>query len=675
MENYDIVPTPMVEQAKLKLDLVGKPVDHIDYRSMIGSLMYVTSSRPDIMFVTYMSARYQANPNEHHVSAVKRSFIYVAQKKVKIAFENADSSSRVELIPSKFDLLKTGLGFDSQVFNSQVCDYEELHSHESIVPKSLENDRYKIGEGCHVVPPPYTGTFMPPKPNLVFTDDPNAMESVANVFNVESRTNKPNKDMSKTLRPDASIVEDWIFDSEDETEIESVPKQREPSFLTSTKHVKSSRESVKKVEHPKQAKTLRINNQQSRDIEEIDGGYVAFRGNHKGGKISGKGKIKIVKKVNDVVQLYALIIGEKVIVLEDIIRGELHLDDADGVECLTNEDIFEELARMGYEKPPPKLTFYKAFFYAQWKFLIHTFVYVVRNVDSPSKFLMYPRFVQVVMDHQVDDMTSHNTRYTSPALTQKVFANMRRDPTPIPHDTPPQDQPSTPHASPPHEQPTTTYESSMSFFTTLMETCATLSQKVAELEQDKHSQALEILQLKKRVKKLEKKKKSKSLGFKRLRKIEAIDADEDITLVDVETNEEVVTMDAEPLERIKQEDVNAASKDVSATQPIVFDDEYVTMTIAQTLIKLKAEKAKLLDEQMAQKLHDEKVQKATARGMTYDKVRPIFEREYKKVQTLFKPDKDVEEPKKKRVDDIPSNDPKEMSEEDVQNMLEIVPIS
>nr|GFA22605.1 hypothetical protein [Tanacetum cinerariifolium] len=71
------VPTPMVEQAKLKLDLVGKPVDHTDYQSMIGSLMYVTSSRPDIMFATCMCARYQANPNEHHVSAVKRIFYYL----------------------------------------------------------------------------------------------------------------------------------------------------------------------------------------------------------------------------------------------------------------------------------------------------------------------------------------------------------------------------------------------------------------------------------------------------------------------------------------------------------------------------------------------------------------------------------------------------------------------
>nr|GEY90530.1 hypothetical protein [Tanacetum cinerariifolium] len=50
MENCDTVPTPMVDQAKLKLDLVRKPVDHTDYQSMIGSLMYVTSSRPDIMF-------------------------------------------------------------------------------------------------------------------------------------------------------------------------------------------------------------------------------------------------------------------------------------------------------------------------------------------------------------------------------------------------------------------------------------------------------------------------------------------------------------------------------------------------------------------------------------------------------------------------------------------------
>nr|GEX62521.1 hypothetical protein [Tanacetum cinerariifolium] len=81
-----------------------------------------------------------------------------------------------------------------------------------------------------------------------------------------------------------------------------------------------------------------------------------------------------IKKVNDVVQLRALIDGKKVVVSEDVIRRDLYIDDADGVKCLPNEEIFTELARMGYEKPPSKLTFYKAFFSAQWKFLIHTLV-------------------------------------------------------------------------------------------------------------------------------------------------------------------------------------------------------------------------------------------------------------------------------------------------------------
>nr|GEV96958.1 hypothetical protein [Tanacetum cinerariifolium] len=94
---------------------------------------------------------------------------------------------------------------------------------------------------------------------------------------------------------------------------------------------------------------------------------------------------------------------KKVIITEDTIRQALRLDDAAGVDCLLNEDIFAELARMGYKKPSTKLTFYKAFFSAQWKFLIHT-----------------------ILLCDVDDLSSHNTKYTFPALTQKVFANMRR---------------------------------------------------------------------------------------------------------------------------------------------------------------------------------------------------------------------------------------------------------
>nr|GFB13190.1 hypothetical protein [Tanacetum cinerariifolium] len=51
---------------------------------------------------------------------------------------------------------------------------------------------------------------------------------------------------------------------------------------------------------------------------------------------------------------------------------------------------------------------------------------LVRNVDSSSKFYMYPRFIQLIIQAQVVDLSSHTTRYISPALTQKVFTNMRR---------------------------------------------------------------------------------------------------------------------------------------------------------------------------------------------------------------------------------------------------------
>nr|GFA69754.1 hypothetical protein [Tanacetum cinerariifolium] len=72
------------------------------------------------------------------------------------------------------------------------------------------------------------------------------------------------------------------------------------------------------------------------------------------------------------IKLQALVDKNKVLISEAVIRDVLRLDDAEGVDCLPNEDIFTGLARMGYEKPSTKLTFYKAFFSSQWKFLINT---------------------------------------------------------------------------------------------------------------------------------------------------------------------------------------------------------------------------------------------------------------------------------------------------------------
>nr|GEX07911.1 hypothetical protein [Tanacetum cinerariifolium] len=79
-----------------------------------------------------------------------------------------------------------------------------------------------------------------------------------------------------------------------------------------------------------------------------------------------------VKKVNDVTRLQALVDRTKVIISEATIQEALRLDDAKSIDCLPNEEIFTELSWMGYEKPFTKLTFYNEFFSPQWKFLIHT---------------------------------------------------------------------------------------------------------------------------------------------------------------------------------------------------------------------------------------------------------------------------------------------------------------
>ncbi|GKA26325.1 hypothetical protein Tco_0712434 [Tanacetum coccineum] len=78
------------------------------------------------------------------------------------------------------------------------------------------------------------------------------------------------------------------------------------------------------------------------------------------------------KTVNEEVQLQALVDKKKVIITESTIRSDLQLEDAEGTKCLPTAIIFKELTRMGYEKLTQKLTFYKAFFSPQWKFLIHT---------------------------------------------------------------------------------------------------------------------------------------------------------------------------------------------------------------------------------------------------------------------------------------------------------------
>nr|GEU37796.1 hypothetical protein [Tanacetum cinerariifolium] len=150
----------------------------------------------------------------------------------------------------------------------------------------------------------------------------------------------------------------------------------------------------------------------------------------------------LVKKTNDVVKLEALIHRKKVVVTEDTIRQDLRLDVADDVECLPNDEIFAELACMGCEKPPPKLTFYKAFSLFN------------ERVKTP---LFDTMLVQPQADAENEDENKVPTAPTSPSPTHEPLPPPKAQPPKSPSPTheplpPPQAYPAT-SPSPPQPRP------------------------------------------------------------------------------------------------------------------------------------------------------------------------------------------------------------------------------
>ncbi|GJY16259.1 hypothetical protein Tco_0386681 [Tanacetum coccineum] len=121
---------------------------------------------------------------------------------------------------------------------------------------SLVNDRFKTGEGFHAAPPPYTGNYFPPRPDLSFAGlDESVFQSVVrktttSVPETETSISKTSKNIvekPKTVRPSAPIIEEWDTDSDND------------------------------------------------NYQEIDGGFIAFEGSPKGGKITRKCKIRTEK--------------------------------------------------------------------------------------------------------------------------------------------------------------------------------------------------------------------------------------------------------------------------------------------------------------------------------------------------------------------------------------------
>nr|GEV78919.1 hypothetical protein [Tanacetum cinerariifolium] len=243
---------------------------------------------------------------------------------------------------------KHGLGYFSSESDYESCSLSSL------------SDRSQPSGGYHVVPPPITGTFMPPKPNLFFHTAPIVVETDHSTFTVQLSSSKHAQDLSHTNRPTVPIIEDRVSNSKDESKPKThglflvlfsllILTQSKPVSITAIRPVSAAvpkimvtrprlthpivtkskspiRRHITRSPSPKTsnlpprvtaAQALMGNPQYAlkdkgvidsgcsrhmpwnmsylSKFKELNGGYVAFGGNPKGGKISGKGRIKTCK--------------------------------------------------------------------------------------------------------------------------------------------------------------------------------------------------------------------------------------------------------------------------------------------------------------------------------------------------------------------------------------------
>ncbi|GJR74700.1 hypothetical protein Tco_0087065 [Tanacetum coccineum] len=171
-----------------------------------------------------------------------------------------------------------------------------------------------------------------------------------------------------------------------------------------------------------------------------------------------------LRVINDVPHIRAMVAGKKILISEETIRADLLFDDAHGVDCFPKQVIWDSLRDIGYEGNLAQLTFSKPLFSPQWKYLVHVLLHclspkstsweqfgtniasalvglatnqkfnfslmimngMLGHISNGTPFLMYPRFIQLFLNKQLEGVTRPKNFLPSVTLPSKVFTFMRK---------------------------------------------------------------------------------------------------------------------------------------------------------------------------------------------------------------------------------------------------------
>ncbi|GJR89300.1 hypothetical protein Tco_0213311 [Tanacetum coccineum] len=515
-------------------DADGEDVDEHMYRSMIGSLMYLTSSRPDIMFSVCQPKLGLWYPKDSPFDLV--------------AYTDSDYAG------ASLDRKSTTGG--CQFLGCRLISWQ--CKKQTVVANSTIEVEYVVASSC-------CGQVLWIQ-NQLLNYGYNFMHTKIYIDNEST----------------ICIVKNLVFHSK-------------------TKHIEIRHHFIRDSNEKKLIQMIKIHT--DKNIEDLLTKSFDFWATTK------------VETVNGEVQLHALVDRKKVIITESTIKRDLQLEDAGGIDCLHNATIFEQLTHMGYEKLSQTLTFYKAFFSPQWKFLIHTilqclsaksttwnefsstmaftiiclatnqkfnfskyiFESMVKNVDSSVKFLMYPR-VRKGFSGAVTPLFPTMIVQAQEEMGEELIADEAANEENVPT-----------HSN----DPLLSGEDGLKLVE-LMTLCTNLQNRFLDLEHTKTTQALEIKSLKRRVNKLEKKKRSRTSKLKRLFKVgrsaqvvfsedEGLGDQEDASkqgrkITNIDQNAEVTLVD----------ETQGSTVEVSVAATITTKE----ITLAQALAELRSAKPK-----------------------------------------------------------------------------------
>ncbi|GJV00156.1 hypothetical protein Tco_1329426 [Tanacetum coccineum] len=603
---------------------------------------------------------------------------------LKAKLEQFETSSKnlTKLINSQISSKdKTGLGYGDQL-NENGSSGSELFnsvfdSRSSDGDDNQTNDRFKKDNEYHAVPPPLTRNYIPPLADLSFAglDDsvyrPTTNKTSASVSQVETSNTPPSNtsvEMPRveSVRPSGVIIKDWVSDDEEDIfQSEDSQTTVKPSFkkIEFTKARNETVKTDKQAVKPRMVNTVKVNgvntvgqtaisivkgngvttvkasavcvwipkmtdfNNVSKDnsvswvlkrgnpqqalknkeiydsgcsrhmtgnkdflidYQDIHGGFVAFGGSARGGKITGKGKIRTDK-----------LDFEDVFFVKEL---KFNLFSVSQMCDKKNNVLFTKTECL--------------VFLLNLRILAASQVLLRWQSQAPRNHGGTPaqtRSERVLEQPNEPPLLEGHTSGSGEGSMEQTFE--------LTDNVPP-----TPHDSPLTGGYTPGSDEGRMKLDELITLCTKLSKQVLDLEKEKDAQAVEILNLKRRVKKLERKRKS-SISHPRRRKYRQVETSSDDGLDEEDASKQGRRSDKlkpmfkdkdfeeldDHMENVEEETVDAAATRVSTvsvpvstagvtistaeprTPPItttVFDDEDVTMAMAQTLTKMKEQKAK-----------------------------------------------------------------------------------